>query len=239
MMTREAFLRSLRNMVHILESDSSEYNESIARLDALPSSCRCSGCGSQDLQITKKRRLRTLKIRGRGISLCIALARCEECGRFERVLPCDVLPGKQFSIETMLSAVVDFLEPKRDSLRAIAKSVGASAMSIRNWCVGLGKRWLDLRPLLSHRAIWANHAAEPVSTTRLVPFSAFVIEALKCDPNRETHRRWEGAKDPWLETVQAASRLAAFVKQVGGAIAAARLGVKLFRAPVLLFRSAN
>jgi hypothetical protein len=35
----------------------------------------------------------------------MSLAKCSACGRRERVLPCDAMPGKRFGIEVTFAAV--------------------------------------------------------------------------------------------------------------------------------------
>jgi hypothetical protein len=193
-------------------------------MQTLPENCRCDGCGGRNLVLTNRRRERPIRTLGGQLVLSVALASCSACGRTERVLPCDALPGKQFSIDAVLAAVTDAQQPARMSLRRAAARVGATAGAVTSWCRGLANRLLDLFPIVSHRA----SVARPTDGGTLVPFSAFVAEVLRREPD---------ARGPaWSE---GASELASFIEGIGGPLPAARFAARVFRAPVLSFRSAD
>lgn len=96
-------------------------------------------------------------------------------------------------------------------------------MTVLRWSAGLADRWLDLQP-------------SPAGKRRLIPFGAFVTEV--------TWRRLAPEPRPYFpecteaeESIEGSRAITKFVKSLGGASAAAKLGVELFHAPVFSFRS--
>jgi hypothetical protein len=95
-------------VVHVLAIDSTSYAEALASgtLSAALEGI-CSGCGGHALELTGASVERGLQTEAGWGRMRVHLARCLECGSRERVLPCDVLPGKVNSVTNVLGAVAD------------------------------------------------------------------------------------------------------------------------------------
>jgi hypothetical protein len=94
-------------VVFVLDVKSSSYSAILANAgDDFLCGCRCAACGGTDLELTGSRVSRRLETPD---ALSVALARCHDCRHRERVLPCDVLPGKVTGVEVILDAVAQVL----------------------------------------------------------------------------------------------------------------------------------
>jgi hypothetical protein len=71
----------------------------------------------------------------------IALARCPACRRMLRVLPCDVLAGKQFSLPLIEHAARQYSRGKRSLRQVVGSMLGDRTpdhSTLRGWTEGLG-----------------------------------------------------------------------------------------------------
>lgn len=222
-------------MVHVLGVQSTGYEAHLAREGGRALlGCVCARCGGRVLALTRSRVRRWLRTSERLAQIEIRLARCRTCGARERVLPCDVLPGKVHAVDFVLEAM-RLLFSKR-SVRAVARQLRTSRALVRAWRHGLGLRMLELFELLRHRAIVAPPSAP--GSARLVRFAAFWVEAGRATgrllPTFDPPRR---ATDVEVTTA-AAHHLLGLVEVLGGPRRAAHEGAGLFRQAVLLFRTA-
>jgi hypothetical protein len=158
--------------MHVLDIESATYEMFVTahQGDLLPG-CRCAFCSGMVVRLTAIRVARKLN-RGVGdfVVLAIALARCGTCHHRERVLPCDVLPGKVTGVAVIFAAVIAV--EGGEGFPAVARRYGVCALTIRLWQAGLGARALDLVGLMRHRAMVAPAAAPPVAV--LVGFGCSV-----------------------------------------------------------------
>lgn len=220
--------------MHVLAVQSADYEALIASAgDAVLAGCRCSGCEESELALTESRVSRKVHGLAAVAILRIAIARCQRCRKRERVLPCDVLPGKITSAPVVFAAVAARIAGVR--LREVARTYGVCILTIRLWVAGVGARFLDLPDLLRHRAMIAS-GQEP-ETARLVRLSAFVMEVTRrCsveEPRVQTDVRALSA----AELATAARVLIKLLDQLGGVRAAVTVGADVFRQAVLLFRT--
>lgn len=225
---------SRRTLVHVLQVESTECEAFLAREgDQALAGCVCARCGGSSLRLTGSRVRRWLRTCKGLASIEVRLARCRTCGARERVLPCDVLPGKVHAVDFVFEAM-RLLVSKR-SVRAVARQLRTSRALVRAWRHGLGLRMLELFELLRHRALVAPPSAP--ASTRLVRLAAFWVEAGRATgrllPSFDPPR---GATDVEVTTT-AAHHLVRLVQELGGPRRAAHDGAGLFRQAVLLFRT--
>jgi hypothetical protein len=83
-------------LAHVLTIDSTQYGEVIATASSsILTGCVCASCGSNALVLTGSFVFRGLQSGADNYrQIQIRLARCTVCKHRERILPCDVLPGK-------------------------------------------------------------------------------------------------------------------------------------------------
>lgn len=222
-------------MTHVLEVESTKYAEHIASGgDEILVGCVCGRCGGRNLEVTQSWVRRGLQLVGGEYSqLAVVLAICLDCKKRERVLPCDVLPGKVNGVANIYGAIAEVR--RRATLTAAAKRAGVTRQCVRNWIRGVAHRYLDLARLFRHRAMVAPSDAAAQRT--LVMFWAFIAQARIEQPTLS----WPAAPPPPVaaarEVVVAASAMVALLDNASGAAAVAEVGAKLFRQSVLLFRS--
>lgn len=81
-------------------------------------------------------------------TILIALAQCEQCGRFVRVLPIEILPRKVYGIEVIESAL-RFYVLTVNSLRKAAAMLPTNGerylchTTLHRWSIGFGEKLLD------------------------------------------------------------------------------------------------
>jgi len=92
------------------------------------------------------------------VILRIAIARCRRCRKRERVLPCDILPGKITGAAVVFAAIRARIAGAR--LRDVAAKYGVCILTVRLWVAGVGSRFLGLLDLLRHRAIIGRGEAD-------------------------------------------------------------------------------
>ena len=78
----------------------------------------------------------------------IALARCPRCRRRVRVLPCDVLPYKHYSVSVIAQLAAAYTDGWQDSLRTVAWGLlgerTPAHTTLHGWTEGLGAHGLGL-----------------------------------------------------------------------------------------------
>ena len=82
-------------LAHVLAVQSTRYREALASTsDEVLAGCVCARCSGTDLHLTNSWVSRGVNTSAGFGYLMVRLARCRTCNARERVLPCDVLPGK-------------------------------------------------------------------------------------------------------------------------------------------------
>jgi len=139
-------------MAVVLGISSASYSSVVAASgDEVLAGARCGACATETLRLTRSRVRRGL-VSARGhVQLDVALAKCSACGRRERVLPFDVMPGKRFGIEVTFAAV-DKIVTNGKPVAGVAREHGVTRRGLRQWVEGVGARALDLERLYHHRA---------------------------------------------------------------------------------------
>jgi hypothetical protein len=223
-------------VVHVLAVESTKYAESIARGDvSILAGCVCKRCGGEELELTNSWVGRGFQQKaGDYCQIDVVLARClkPDCRTRERVLPCDVLPGKVNSVSNIYGAL--HAVNSESTLTDAAKRAGVTRQAIRKWIDGVVCRYLDLGCLLRHRAMLAT--AEAVSFSVLVNFWAFIERARTECPEYRWPISPSVVQSPHAVT-QAQGSVMTLLENAGGALCVAALGALLFRQAVLLFRS--
>jgi len=221
--------------MHVLGIESTRYAVEIARCgDEILAGCRCGRCGGSQIGLTGIWVERGFQAFGVYRRISVLLARCKSCKARERVLPCDVVPGKVNSVGNIFGAVAAVRDGV--SQTSAGARAGVSRQCVRLWIIGVGHRYLDLASMFRHRAMIAK--ADIPLPNRLVMFFAFVAQAKLTYPEKT----WPGTAPPLHEAKNEAAKAAfAMVTSIeqatGGAIAMAAIGAALFRQAVLLFRS--
>ena len=125
-------------MVHVPDVECSHFAVAVAtRPEDLLRGCHCAGCGGTDIRLTGASVQRGFVGRdGRYQALSVPLARCASCGRRERVLPCDAVPGKVHSVELIFDAVIAVEVHKRGESE-VARSFSLSRQLISSWRRGV------------------------------------------------------------------------------------------------------
>jgi hypothetical protein len=168
-------------VVHVLAAHSTRYRDALASFgDASLRGCSCGSCGGSDLRLTNAWVTRGLQTNSEYGQLAVCLARCRSCGGRERVLPCDVLPGKTNDVGNIFSALVEVQEGV--DIAEVARRHDVSWGAVRKWADGATARYLDLAQLYRHRGMIAPSSA--AHERLLVQWWTFTAEA---------HRR-EGRK---------------------------------------------
>jgi len=220
-------------LAHVLEIESSNYVDYIARAgDEILADCACARCGATDIRLTNCWVQRGFQVRGEYIQLAVVLARCAMCKARERVLPCDVLPGKVNGIENIFGALAEVQDGS--TLTDAAERAGVSRQSVRYWIQGVAHRYLDLARLFRHRAAVASNDTPARNT--LVMFWAFVAQARIQRPAIHWPATPLPAAVPADEVGVAAFGMVALLETAGGARVVAEVGASLFQQAVLLFR---
>ena len=217
---------------HVLAVESIRYSEVLASaVDTILLDCVCARCGSNQLTLTGswvQRAVHTASAYGR---IAVRLACCRICRSRERILPCNLLPGKVNDVTNVVDAVME--ADRGTAITAVARAHDVSPACLRQWIRGLPPRVLDLAPLFRHRAILVRDS--PPEPSVLVRFWAFVTRS---DP--DVH---PSALSPLLsfgsrteKEESACQVLVLLVERAGSVLAIARLGAELFSQAVLLFR---
>jgi hypothetical protein len=222
-------------MAVVLEISSTSYSSVVnAKGDALLAGVRCGACATTTLRLTRSRVHRRLISAVGCAQLEVAVAKCSTCGRRERVLPFDVIPGKRSGVDMTFPSVRRVVTDGK-SVASVAREHGVTRRTIRQWVAGVGARVLDLERVYHHRAQKAPRDAPTAGL--LVRWAAVAVELAR--PFTTTASRF--ATDLRLtasqEHVEAARHLLALLDRWCGACAAAAFGASLFRQAVLLFRS--
>ena len=222
-------------LCHVLASDSTQYDEVMANASSsILDGCVCASCGSDALILTNSWVIRGLQTDGESYSrIRIRLARCSVCKRRERILPCDVLPGKVNSVGNVFGALEAVVEGV--PIAEVGRRHGVSRACVRKWLCGAGARYLDLCELVRHRAMIARPSTR--AEGRLVRFFVFLsaaqsktgVEPTVPSPLLGTAPEFEGIR-------MAVASLLSCLSVLGGALGASRLGSELFGQAVLLFR---
>jgi len=160
-------------VTHVLAIDSTKYHEFIASADdGIFAGCVCAQCGGDNINLTRSWVSRGFLVRSEYQRLSVVLAKCHDCKSRERVLPCDVLPGKVNSVDNIFTAISDV---KNGSfLTAAAERAGVSRQCVRLWMHGVAARYLDLAQFYRNRAMVVPYGDSSHGT--LVMFWAFVIQ---------------------------------------------------------------
>lgn len=222
-------------LAHVLAIDITNYSEVIANAStSILSECVCASCGGDSLELTNSWVVRGVQSGADSYSqMRIRLARCETCGGRERILPCDVLPGKVNSVGNVFGAVEEVVQ--QVPIAEVARRHDVSRACVRKWVYGAGARYLDLCDLVRHRAMVASPATRPEE--RLVRFFGFLSAA-------QTKRGVElvlpspviGTFPERQEIGTAVGSLLSSLSELGGALESCRQGAELFGQSVLLFR---
>jgi hypothetical protein len=193
--------------------------------------CVCARCGSDQLSLTGSRVKRSVHSSSGYGWLGVGLARCRQCRARERVLPCDLLPGKVHDVEMVFGAVAEVHQGQ--AIAAVARRRAVSAACVRKWIGGLVQRVLDRVRLYRHRALLVRGA--PLEPAVLVRFWIFVGRA-RPDLTAESLSALFplGLETP--ERTRALHALFVVIARSGGVNATARRGAELFSQAVLLFR---
>src|SRR5882724_5629810 len=222
-------------MAVVLEIHSASYSSVVNTTgDALLAGVRCGACATTTLRLTGSRVHRRLTAAVGCTQLEVAVAKCSTCGRRERVLPFDVMPGKRVGVDVTFPAVRRVVTDGK-SVASVAREHGVTRRTIRQWVAGVGTRALDLERLYHHRAQTAPRDAPAAGL--LVRWAAVAVElarpATTTAPRFATDLRLTASQ----ERVEAARHLVALLDCWGGACAAAAFGASLFRQAVLMFRA--
>ena len=95
-------------MTHVLEIDSTRYQEVLASADdSIVAGCVCAGCKSTRIVLSNTWVSRGLQTDEGYSIVSIRLSRCLVCKARERILPSDVLPGKSNNVQNIFSAVAE------------------------------------------------------------------------------------------------------------------------------------
>ena len=219
-------------MTHVLEIYSTRYSLVLASADDnILAGCVCARCGGGWIVLTNtwvERGLQTTEGYGR---IQIRLGRCNACNARERILPCDVLPGKTNNVENIFTAVAELEQGA--SVTEVAEAHDVSRAAVCKWAQGAAQRYQDLAVLYRHRAMLA--APQAPQQILLVRFWLFVAEAKKLTGGGTAPPAM--ATDTQHELRLALGALLAVLDTLGGAMQASRLGARLFRQAVLLFRT--
>ncbi len=221
-------------MAHVLDVESTNYAEHIARGgDKILADCVCARCEATHVKLTNCWVFRGFQVRGEYIQRAVVLARCTMCKARERVLPCDVLPGKVNGVENIFGALGEV--QGGSTLTDAAERAGVSRQAVRYWIQGVAHRYLDLARLFRHRAAVASNDAPARNT--LVMFWAFIAQARIQRPGISWPATPLPAVVPADEISVAAFGMVALLETAGGARGLAEVGASLFQQAVLLFRS--
>jgi hypothetical protein len=222
-------------LAHVLAIDTTQYDEVMANASSLIlDGCVCASCGSDALALTGSWVFRGLQTGAESYGqIRIRLARCTVCKHRERILPCDVLPGKVNSAGNVFGALEAVAAGV--SIAEVGRRHGVSRACVRKWFLGAGARYLDLCDLVRHRAMVVRPSTRPEG--RLVRFFAFLSAA-----QRETDT---APRVPWAllggvaeseGMYLAMTSLLSCLSVFGGVQGVCRLGAELFGQAVLLFR---
>jgi hypothetical protein len=221
-------------LAHVLPIESSAYAAYIASGDeGILAGCECGRCKSADLQLTACWVERGFQVDGSYQRMAVVLARCKGCGGRERVLPCDVLPGKINSATNIFEAIAAVRDGR--SQAEAGEAAGVSRQCVGCWLVGVAHRYLDLARYMRHRAMIAPTQGDDPAT--LVMFWAFIAQARTerralCWPETSAPRAADGQ-----EVAAGAFGMLEVLEQAGGVVVVAAVGAALFQQAVLLFRS--
>jgi transposase-like protein len=221
-------------MAVVLGIHSASYSSVVnAYGDKVLSGARCATCTTETLRLTCRRVHRDLVSATGRVRLAVAVAKCSACGRRERVLPFDAMPGKRFDIEVTFAAVSEIVTDGK-SLAAVAREHGVTRRALRQWVEGVGARALDLERLYHHRAQTAP--CDAPAGRLLVRWSAAAAELVRPLSTPVTRFVTDLRRTAKEERVEAARCLLVLLARAGGACAAASCGASQFRQAVLLFR---
>lgn len=99
--------------------------------------------GLSVLEVDAQGELQAVELEGQ-----IALARCPRCRRRIRVLPCDVLPYKHYSVSVIAQLAAAYTDGWQDSLRTVAWGLlgerTPAHTTLHGWTEGLGAHGLGL-----------------------------------------------------------------------------------------------
>jgi len=227
--------RTVAHVTVVLGIHSASYSSMVeATGDALLAGARCGACAANTLRLTGSSvRRHLVSVTGR-TQLDVAVAKCSACGRRERVLPFDAIPGKRFGVDVMFPAVQRVVTDGK-SVASVAREHGVTRRAVRQWVVGVGARALDLERLYHHRAQTAPRDAPAASL--LVRWASVAVELVRPLSTPVVRFTTDLRLTARQECVEAARHLLALLDRWGGACAAAALGASEFRQAVLLFRS--
>lgn len=143
-----------------------EYDEFCLQGKKLPENILCPKCVSEGVLFFDSRTAkRNLIFEDKGpCIITIRLAKCEICGSRTRVLPCEALPYKVYSLTLIVTAIETYQHPV-NSLRATVEAFQPNQCHIAHatlwfWIKGLGERMAD-HDNLHERARRLNLAALP------------------------------------------------------------------------------
>ena len=220
-------------LTHVLAINTTQYGEQIANASSsILEGCVCGSCGSDELVLTQSFVFRGLQSGADNYrQIQIRLARCTVCKHRERILPCDVLPGKVNSAENIFGALAAVVEGK--PVAEVARCHGVSRACVRQWVCGAGARYLDLCELVRHRAMIAGPSTR--AEARLVRFFVFLTAAQRetgVSPIMPTL----GVVPESAERRKAVGSMLGCLSVLGGVLGVCVLGAELFGHAVLLFR---
>jgi hypothetical protein len=222
-------------LAHVLAIDTTQYDEVMANASSLIlDGCVCASCGSDALELTGSWVFRGLQTGAESYGqIRIRLARCTACKRRERILPCDVLPGKVNSAGNVFGALEAVAEGV--AIAEVGRRHGVSRACVRKWVLGAGARYLDLCELVRHRAMVARPSTRPEG--RLVRFYAFLSSAQSETGEAPRVPSALLGSVPESEGMGLATvSLLSCLSVLGGVQEVCRLWAELFGQAVLLFR---
>lgn len=222
-------------LAHVLEIDSTRYIEVLASADEkILAGCVCARCASTWIVLSNSWVERGLQTTEGYCRIPIRLSLCMSCKARERIIPCDVLPGKTNNAQNIFAAAAELLVGA--SVTDVARTHDVSRAAVRKWAKGLGQRYLDLYALYRHRAMLAALPSAQQQAL-LVRFWVFVTEAT-------TVMGVPAAITPILpdakrEQQQCLEAFVLVVQTLGGVMQTVALGARLFHQAVLLFRTVS
>lgn len=235
-------------MTHVLNIHSSKYEETLSNANcSLLMECQCSRCGKNGLVLTKIWVERGYKTSSGYLFIKIKLAKCKACKARERILPYDFLPGKTNTVEVIFSAIGEVKQGR--SFSATGRKHVVSNVCVRKWVLGFSARYFDLVIFYRHRAQIAPPSVPQFAL--VVRFWAFINrinqmqgKAKPITPQSTTAPELEVkvALDGFFALVQKIREVLekqvddVLEKQGEDVLGVAKLGARLFRQAVLLFR---
>jgi hypothetical protein len=163
----------------------------------------------------------------------LALARCPRCGRRWRLLPCDVLPYKRYTLEVIGCLLQDYASGKRSLRKAVWRLLGNTPAhtTLWGWTDGLGD-YVRGRP--------DGEMPGAVPASAILEETARRFRGMRAEQQRRRNvnpRRYRSEER--RIRLEAVATLLAIAKSVGGLMTWHRLIVTWFGGGGLGFRSAR